>query len=176
MVAALSPNEIQGAKFRERVRQAGGLVVGDSATDRETLRRAGVTAQAVKRDERPDYIEIDTAEGLRTIVIVERDGTRHELHPSLLYGAAKKLAFYQRQLARLQEELNACEDEDQYMAIVDRASVAEERLIQLVIPDFPAGLLNRLDARTVQQLRDAGREMQGGQGDDPNAQSRDGQS
>lgn len=176
MVAALSPNEIQGAKFRERVRAAGGLVVGDSATDRETLRRAGVTAGTTRRTERPDYIEIDTADGLREIVITERDGTRHELHPCLSYGNAKKLAFYQRQLTRLQDELNACDDEDQYMAIVDRASVAEERLIQLVIPDFPAGLLDRLDAATVAQLRDAGSRMQAGQGDDPNVASRDGQS
>lgn len=172
-VAELSSSDVMGARFREGIRRAGGLVVGDSAVDQETLRQAGA---AVKRDDRPDYIEIDTAEGLREIVIVERDGTRHALHPSLSYGNAKKLAFYQRQLARLQTELDACEDEDQYMAIVDRASAAEERLIQLVIPDFPAGLLDRLDASTVAQLRDAGSRMQSRQGDDPNAASRDGQS
>lgn len=176
MVAALSRNDIQGAKFRERVRAAGGLVVGDSATDRETLRRAGVTAQAVKRDDRPDYIEIDTAEGLREIVIVERDGTRHALHPFLSYGDAKKLPFYERVIPKLQAELNACEDEEQYLALLERAGQMEERMMRLVIPDMPPGLLNRIPTSALEQLRAASARMQAEQrAADPNAARQDGQ-
>lgn len=180
MVAALSAQEVQGAKFREKVRAAGGLVVGDSSVDQETLRRAGVKAGTKKQDTRPDYIEIDPADGLRELVICERDGTRHVLHPCLTYGAAKKMPFYEGQLKRLQDEIKSCmerDDEQAYMATLERASVAEERMIQLAIPDFPTGLLDRLEPGTLRQLREAGQRMQQQQGDaDPNAASRDGQS
>lgn len=177
MVAALSAQEVQGAKFRERVRKAGGLVVGDSTVDQETLRRAGVTAQAAKRDNRPDSIEIDAAEGLREIVIVERDGTRHALHPFLSYGDAKKLPFYERVIPTIQAELNACEDEEQYLALLERAGQMEERMMRLVIPDMPEGLLNRLPTSALQQLRDASARMRAEQPSaDPNAPRQDGQS
>lgn len=178
MVAALSATEVQGAKFRERVRQAGGLVVGDSAVDQETLRRAGVTVdRAALPDDRPGYIEIDADEGERVIVVTERDGTRHELHPFLSYGDAKKLPFYERMIPKLQAELNACEDEEQYLELLEQAGQMEERMLRLVIPDMPPGLLNRLSAAALTRLRAASERMRARQRDSgPNAARRDGQS
>lgn len=176
-VAELHTGDVMGAKFREGIRAAGGLAVGDSAVDRETLRRAGATTGTTKRDEKPGYIEIDTAEGLREIVIVERDGTRHALHPFLSYGDAKKLPFYERVIPKIQVELNACEDEEQYLTLLERAGQMEERMMRLVIPDMPPGLLNRIPTSALAKLRDASERMRTQQqAAGPNAPRQDGPS
>lgn len=178
MVAALSPSEIQGAKFREQVRAAGGLVVGDSAVDRETLRRAGATADRVgSTDDRPGYIEIDVGDGERVISIKQRDGTRVELHPLLTYAAAKKIPFYTRQIRQLQQELDACDEEEAWMAMADRMLVLDEKLARLSIPDLPDGFLRTLDMQAVEQMQEANRRMAAKVEKtlDPNPARRDGQ-
>ena len=175
-VAEQSRAEIVGASFRERVRAAGGTVVGDAATDQETLRRAHVTLGA-KTDTRPAYVEIDAGEGEREIVIRERDGTAHRLHPMLTYGNAKKMSFYQKQFGKLASEVSALEegdDEAAYFAALERASVMEEKIMRLAIPDFPTGLLDRLETNSLRQLQEAAQAMQGGSDDSPNEPSRDG--
>jgi|GEM_PF-3761714 len=174
-VAELSQTDIMGARFREGIRAHGGLVVGDPAEDQSILRRASVTRVPVA-DARPGYIEIDAGEGERVIVITETDGTRHELHPLLTYGAAKKMGYYQKQLPKLQEELDAADDETTYFAVLERANVMEEKIIRLGIPDFPVGLLDRLDTVTLTRLQEAAQRMQRGGDADPNDTSRAGPS
>lgn len=158
-IAELSQSDIMGARFREGIRRAGGLVVGDPEEDQAILERAGVHLDAKRQDDRPGYIEIDAADGERVIVITQRDGTRVELHPLLTYGNQKKMPFYQRQLEQLQTELDACDDEARYMEILVRASALEEKLLQLAIPDLPAGLLDRLETGVLNRIREAGERM-----------------
>jgi hypothetical protein len=128
------------------------------------LRRVGPAA-APKQDDRPGYIEIDVGDGERVIAIRERGGTLHELHPCLTYGAAKKIPFFTKQMQSIQTELETCDDEERYMALLERAGHAEERIIQLAIPDFPTGLLDRLETDVLQRLRDAAERLRAPQGD-----------
>lgn len=191
----MAPNtEVVGALFRERVRKAGGLVVGDAAQDRQTLLAAGYTVVmpdgttvrpkgrpvperigrdeivATREDERPEYIEIDVGAGERVIRLTERDGTVHELHPFVTYGNAKKINWYGKQLDKLQAELDACDEIAAMEAIMERASALEERMVRLSIPDFPEGLLDRIEASAIAQLQQAARRMSAldGAPDDPN--------
>lgn len=160
----LTQSEIMGAKFREGIRAAGNgrvPVVGDPDEDRRILSLAAAQGQLTTKDERPDYVEIDVADGLREIVLKRSDGTRISVHPQLLYGAAKKLKFYDRQMKKIQAEMDTCDDEEEMERLFQRGSEIEEKTIRVVIPDLPSGLLNSLDPGSITKLMETAKRMRG---------------
>lgn len=123
------------------------------------IARAQAEAGRAAQQTLPSIIPIEPAISAYTLVVQTMDGEEYRLHPKLRWGTLTEAIWYDQQIDKRAEEIDAETDVERVRALRDDIHRLEHAKLALSIPNLPDGFLLRLDQVQVAHINAVIRRM-----------------